>query len=698
MSSIKGQIQKRSIVIFSVMFLVGIVIVAAILRIQSKKELLSQKVENSLIFEDKVDALRGNIYSDDGKSLLATSVPYYYLGIDPKSANDDLFNSSIDSLCFLLSRHVGGRSKQEYKELIWRARKKSKTRYVRLINRRVTHTEKELIETFPLFREGSRRGGGLLSVVPTRSHPFNTLAMRTVGSLDPETKSRGLFGIEYSFNEDLAGKNGKALVKRLAGGIKVPLESGENVEAIDGHDVVTTIDVNFQDIVESALRKKVEETGAKYGSAIVMEIASGQVKAISNLSRRNRNGHYEYYEDINHAIVSATDPGSTFKLASLMAVIDKAGIGLDEYAGNCTGVLMHHGTRFTCDHVHGDITVREVLEKSCNIGVYKLIERVFGMNGIDNYAEYLHKYKLDEAIGFQLKGEKKPYFKNSKDPSYSKTTLPWMSIGYESRISPLQMLAFYNAVANDGYWVEPYLVKEIRNGNQVVRTYNNRKAESRMVDSDVILAAKKMLEGVVENGTGQSIKSGFCKVAGKTGTAQKLGSEGYNKGGKFYTSFIGYFPADNPKYSCAIVIDEPQGTGMYASKVCAPVFRDIADKVFAYDVKIHPVQHPKGNQALIARQEHAGHADDFNEIAEVLHLPKAPEGVVLVRAVHHNASAVDWETVDDTGNKMPDVMGMTLRDALPLLENKGYKVRYSGLGKVREFSLSQNGVVNLSLN
>lgn len=697
MNSIKGQIQSRSLGTFLFITSIGIIIIYGIIRVQQNEELINNNVEKSLIFEETIPAMRGNIFADDGKSMLATSIPYYEFGIDAKQSSTNLFDESIDSLSLLLARHFGGRSRHEYKAMITQARKHPKQRYVRLVSRRISHQEKELAQNFPLFREGKYKGGGILKPLPTRSLPFHSMAMRTIGGLDRETNTRGVFGVEHAFDSYLAGTNGKAWVKRLAGGVKLPIESATNTEAHPGMDVITTIDVNFQDIVEHALYQQVSGMNAKYGSAIVMEIATGEIKAITNLSRRTRNDQTVFVEDLNHAVLASTDPGSTFKLATMMAVLEKTGMSLDDYAGNCVGTIKHRGLDFTCDHHHGEVTVRQVFEKSCNIGIYRLVEKAFGMNGIDDFVEYIHQYQLDRPIGFQLKGEKKPYFKDSKDKTYSRTTLPWMSIGYESAIAPIQMLAFYNTVANNGYWVEPYLVKEIREGNQIIEQYKNRRENTRIASKEVIQMAQEMMRGVVENGTAQGIKEGYCKVAGKTGTAQKLSTGSYSRGGRYFTSFMGYFPADNPKYSCVIVIDDPQGAGMYASKVCAPVFREIANKIFAYDVEIHPAQKKAKDLRLVALQQRSGVASDLQEIAEELGLQTTDESNGLMRAVVVKNDSLIWQKVNEDEN-LPNVMGMTLRDALPLLENKGFAVRHKGIGKIKDYSLSGNSVVNLVLN
>ncbi len=695
MSSIKGQIQNRSLWIFVIMGGVGLTILWGIWRIQHNETLVNQSVEENLIYTKDTPAVRGNIYASDGKSLLATSVPYYYVGIDVKQSKEKLFNASIDELSRELSKHFKDKSWNAYKAIIIKKRRSKNSRYLRLSTKRISHQNKMKIAEFPLFREGRYKGGGVFEKISTRSLPFNDMAKRTIGSLDRKSKTKGLFGIEFSYNNYLAGQTGKSLFKRLAGGVNLPLNSEDNIESVPGLDVVTTLDVNFQDIVESALKEKVVETNANFGTAVVMEIETGEIKALANLSRRIRKEKSIYLEDMNYAVLGATDPGSTFKLASMMAILEEGDMQLTDWAANCTGTIMHRGKEFKCDHEHGNITVEQVFEKSCNIGVYKLIEKVFGPKGIMNYLSYISNYRLDRPIGFQLKGEKKPYFKTIDDETYSQFTLPWMSIGYESQIAPIQMLAFYNAVANNGYWVEPYLVKEIKDGNTLVDAYSNVKVSRRIASKGVIEMAQKMMKGVVSIGTAKGINKGFCQVAGKTGTAQKLDENGYNKG-RYFTSFIGFFPADNPKYTAAVIIDEPKGSKLYASQVCAPVFRKIADNIFAYDVAIHPAYKNQKEIKRIAKQEKSGMLEDFQEIAEELNITMNSVEGEMVKLVIAAQDSVYWKAIKESDG-IPDVSGMTLRDALPLLENKGYKVRHRGFGKVENYALVSNGVVSLVL-
>ncbi|SOE21484.1 cell division protein FtsI (penicillin-binding protein 3) [Spirosomataceae bacterium TFI 002] len=693
---IKGQIKGRSKWVMGFLICLGLVILGRIFKLQTGEQSFVESGEKTLIKERSVPAMRGNIYANDGKSLLATSVPIYKAGLDPLQANDELFKESVDSLSYLLSKFFKDRSKASYKDLMVQARNTKKRRYVGIGDRKISHEEKEIIETFPLFREGKHKGGGKFDREENRFMPFNSMAMRSVGKLDAKTKRKGLFGIEYSFNNYLAGKDGKGEFERLPGGYWLPVESGNEQQAVPGNDVVTTIDVNFQDIVESTLRNQVIATNANYGTAIVMEIATGEVRAIANLTRRQRGDNIHYLEDENHAVLGRTDPGSTFKLATMLALLEEGSLKPTDFAVDCRGILRHNSNaNFTCSHEHGNLTVQQVFEQSCNIGVYELVRRVFGFKSYDKYLEYLEDFKLNQPVGFQLKGEKKPYIKTSKDKTYSNTTFPWMSIGYEMSISPLQMLTFYNAVANDGYWIQPIIVKEIRDTDETITTFSANKMSSRFCSKQSINFAQAMLSGVTERGTAKGISKGYCTVAGKTGTAQKRKNGVYQKG-KYYTSFIGYFPADNPKYSCLVVIDQPRGDLQYAGDVCAPVFRKIADRIFAYDVEIHPSKKLSSKTKMLANQQKAGHTNDLMEIAEKFQIEteEQPKGEFSRLASKNNKPF--WQELNEK-TKLPNVNGLVLRDALPLLENKGYRVKHSGYGKVVSME-EENGFVVLVLN
>ena len=694
--SIRDEIQWRAKVTFGIVFLIGSLVAAQIFVIQvfQKKKWMG-KIEKVQRKPMNIKAQRGSIFAADGRSLLATSVPRYRVGLDVTRAKPTYFANKIDSLSNLLANFFHDRSADEYKELITNARNEKKLIFVALGDHLVDYQERQTIKKYPFFREGPMKGGGKFEQLERRVMPFDDMALRSIGKLDRDTQTKGDFGIEFSFNNYLAGRDGVGFFQRLAGGVWKPVADTPEVRPEAGLDVVTTIDVNFQDIVESALRNQVINSNAKYGSAIVMEIGTGEIKAITNLSRRGGDSTQRFYlEDFNYAVRGGTDPGSTFKLATMVALMEKTKLDLDDNAGFCGGSIMHNRTEMTCSENHGNQTIRQVFEHSCNIGIYNLVRTHFGFSNADNFVSYLTRFKLDQPVGFQLKGETEPIIKNRKSSTFSNTTIPWMSIGYETRLTPLQMLTFYNAIANDGHWVQPFIVREVRAADKTIEKFEANKDPNPICSERTAKLAQELMMGVVTNGTAKNINTGFCKVAGKTGTSRKR-ENGYVKN-QYYTAFIGFFPADNPKYSCAVIIDEPQGVNLYARDVAAPVFRTIADKIFAYDVALHPAKNKPSNIQKIENQEQAGYAEDFRTVDEELGLQNAPSTAGWVKA-KKNGNSIAWGKVEDTDKDLPNISGMTLRDAMHILENKGFRVRYSGLGKVVDFAIVQPKVVALVL-
>ncbi|HLO44816.1 MAG TPA: penicillin-binding transpeptidase domain-containing protein [Leadbetterella sp.] len=696
-SSIKEQIKQRSRWTILVLSIVGVAIFLKIIYLQtSQKNKLLAKVVDIQMKERVINATRGNIYASDGQSLLATSIPKYQVVLDPYQSKKELFDSSIDSLSLLLSAYFQDYNNLEYKEKISNARK-AKTRYMLIGgNRKLDHVEKEKIQKFPLFREGANKGGGRFEIEEYRFLPFDNLAMRTIGKLDRKTKKIGDFGIEASFENYLRGKDGKGYYERLAGGYQKPIDLESDISAEPGWDVITTLDVNFQDIIESALRSQVTKTQAKYGTAVVMEVATGEIKAIANLTRTtDENGEISYIEDQNYAVKEGTDPGSTFKLPTMVALVEKANLKPTDFGVDCPGEIRHNGLSFTCSHKHGELTVQEVFEQSCNIGIYSLMKKHFGFSTAEDYFAYLRQFRLDKPSGFQLKGEPYPVLKNSKSSTFSGTTVPWMSIGYESRITPIQMLTFYNAIANEGQWIQPIIVKEIRRGTKIEEIFTANRISEPLCSKSTLARIRQMMEGVVKNGTAKNVNGGTCQIAGKTGTSQKRVGGNY-KQGLYHTSFIGYFPANKPKYSCVVVIDEPVGTNIYAADVCAPVFKTIADKIFAYDISMHPRLVLKSNIEKLADKQNPGKIADQRNIAERLGMKNQPTGEGFTNPRVVKSDSVVWESKNpDKGLEF--IKGLSLKDALPLLENKGLKVKYSGFGKVKGYSMIGKNIVALVL-
>ncbi len=630
----------------------------------------------------KVKATRGNIYADDG-SLLATSLPVYRVAFDPFLPHDALYNSHIDSLSYLLSRFYGDMSQKQYRTKLDRARKNER-RYIILNRKEIGYQDKKVMERWPLFREGRLRGGIIFEKVEKRILPFSHLGYRTIGTVSADDK--GVVGLEYSFNRQLAGIDGEALFQKMTGGDWRPVYDGSEVRPKDGYDIQTTINVDLQDVTESALLKHLESHQADYGVAVLMEVKTGEIKAISNLSR-NSNG--EYYERYNYAVGSqgAREPGSTFKLASMIALLEDSNINLTDSVDTGNGEMKFFDETMR-DHKpggYGKLTVKEVFEKSSNIGVAKLITEHFGSNP-SKYTDYLKSIGLDQPLGFQMVGEGVPYIKDPTDSTWSGLSLPWISHGYELRMTPLQTLALYNAVANNGKMIQPLIVKSVKKANKTIEKFESKVLNPKICSKETLRDVKLMLEGVVERGTARNIRNDKYKIAGKTGTAKKVENGRYTNA--YYTSFAGYFPAEDPQYSCIVVIDEPKGYRIYGSDVAAPVFKEIADKIYALNTELH--QELPDQRALYAGVFPVirnGNQYDLSMISNELGIS------------NHSETSSDWVKTDVVNNsifwkdngikaeRIPDVRGMTLRDAIYVLENVGLEVTVSGRGRVETQSL-----------
>ncbi|GGZ36142.1 penicillin-binding protein [Echinicola pacifica] len=646
-----------------------------------------QKAEDINLQYRKVSATRGNIYSDDG-SLLATSLPFYRVALDPGIVDEDEYRAGIDSLAMNLSAFYKDRSSTAYRRMINDARLEGK-RYLVINRRQIGYQEKQRMSEWPIFRKGRMGGGVIFEKVEKRYNPFKNLAGRTVGFLNEDRYGAGL---EYSFNGYLEGKNGEALFQKIAGGTWKPVHDAEDIRPEDGFDIVTTIDINIQDVAESALLRQLINKDAEYGSVVVMEVKTGHIKAIANLEKKdNGYGYGEYY---NYAIgeQGLTEPGSTFKLLSMLALLEEGKVNLNDTVDTGDGNYKFYNQTMRDSKYggYGKLSVREVFEKSSNVGVSKLVDEHFGVDP-SKYLAYIEQAGLDKPFGFQLKGEGVPYFKSPTDKkNWYGTTLPWMSIGYEVKLTPMHTLALYNAVANGGRMVKPMIVERIQRGNSKEEEYDTEVIRKSIASDDTIEKLQGLLQGVVERGTARNISGGAYKIAGKTGTAQKLVNGRYTK--RYYTSFAGYFPADNPKYSMIIVIDSPKGFNVYGGDVSAPVFKEIADKIYAQDLNLNkPLPQPKPKRdksgTLVFPYIQAGNVEELQMICNKFGLSNhyAGEEEWVKSAVVNRSIA--WQPNKVEAPVVPDVAGLTLRDALYILENKGLSVNYTGKGRVKYQSL-----------
>lgn len=627
-----------------------------------------------------IPTTRGNIYADDS-SLLATSLPFYQIAFDPYISSDKLFKSSIDSLSILLASYFKDKTPEQYKDKIKRSRKEGK-RYLVLNQKQIGYRDKKRMEHWPIFRNGRMKGGIIFEKVEKRFLPFSQLGYRTIGRVDAE--NRGTVGLEFSFNKQLAGQHGEALFQRMSGGGWKPVFDGTEVRSVDGFDIHTTLNINLQDIAESALYNALKRHEAEYGVAVVMEVSTGEIKAISNLSK-TENGNY--WEKYNYAVGSqgSREPGSTFKLVSMIALLEETRIHPLDSVDTGDG-KMEFFDRVMRDHKYGGfgkLTVQEIFEKSSNIGIAKLVTKYFA-DTPDKFIEYIKQMGLTKPLGFQMVGEGLPYIKDTSDSTWSGVTLPWMSQGYELKMTPLQTLTLFNAVANNGRMIQPIIVKSVNKANRVIERFKPRIINNKICSNQTLNRIKSMLEGVVLRGTAKNISSSKYPIAGKTGTAKKVIQGKYTD--KYYTSFAGYFPANNPKYSCIVVIDDPKGFQINGSDVAAPVLKEIADRIYALEIDMHEIKDTYVVQTGVFPVIKSGNHDELKFLCNELGISNHSSGDERWVTARVANQSIFWKDNEVNLQEIPDVRGMTLRDAIYVLENVGLKVSTRGRGRVEKQS------------
>lgn len=629
-----------------------------------------------------VEAVRGNILSSDG-SLLATSVPEYELRFDLKAAGiekDKEFYEKVDSLAERLSHFFGDKSERQYTNLLRQARREG-ARYF-LLKRNVSHQQLKQIKTFPIFNLGKYKGGLIAVQNNNRILPFKGLAARTIGYRNEHVQPVGLEG---AYGDYINGESGKRLMQRIAGGIWMPVNKDIEIAPKDGADIISTIDINIQDVAQSALRKQLIKSDADHGCVILMEVATGEIKAIANATRVSE-GIYE--EKLNYAIAESAEPGSTFKLASYMAALEDNKVDTNSLI-DCEGGK-YKVYRHTIKDSHlgnGILTVKRAFEQSSNAAVAKLIHQNYRDNP-RQFTDHLYKLHLNKKLGLQIPGEGSPLIKNPDFKSWSGLTLPQMAYGYEMKMTPLQMLTFYNSVANNGKMITPLFVKEIRRLGNTVESFTANVIDEKICSDATIGKLQAMLEGVVEIGTGKEvIKNSLYKVAGKTGTAQIAnGALGYRSKRSYQASFCGYFPADKPKYSMIVVLNNPKGA-YYAALVAGPVFREVADKVYANDKAMysHVQERLVGNTKLPSSK--AGQNQATRQVYKSLGIKAYyASNSEFVHPVD-TSNGVSVREVVVRANEVPDISGMGLKDAVFLLSNFGLRPIVKGSGKVVKQSL-----------
>ncbi|MHB8400824.1 MAG: penicillin-binding protein [Bacteroidia bacterium] len=636
-----------------------------------------------------IDASRGNIFDENG-NLLATSLPYYEVGIDVNapSLSKDTFNKYITPLSEDLATMFPDKSKKEFKKSLRKA-KETNDRYV-VLHRNVSYEDLQKMKSFPLLKKGKR--GGLVYIQTNRRElPFQILAARTIGY----TRENYKVGIEGAYDSILCGTSGKRLMQKVAADVWRPINDDNEIEPKNGNDIYTTIDVNIQDVAETALKKALIKNNASHGCVVLMEVKTGEIRAIANLTRTDSG---EYSERLNYAMGYPTEPGSTFKLASLLVALDDEYADLDDvfYVGN--GECMYYNKKVKDSHPpkKPELTVQEIFETSSNVGTTKVITKYYTKDP-QKFVDKLLSFNLGKQLGLGIPGEGIPLIKNVKDKHWSGLTLPQMAYGYEVLVTPLQTLTLYNAIANNAVMVKPRFVKEIINNGVVVKKFSPEVINNAIVKQSTVVKAKHMLEGVVERGSGKGLNITAFKVAGKTGTAQiALGGKGYGSAGNhiYQASFVGYFPAEKPLYTCIVVINSPSNGNYYGALVAGPVFKEVAEKVYSKSLDFQ-TEINKGTSKLLSKDMEMiqGKKQDLDYVLADLNISfknAKTESDWIVNSKSDSTEitfqGVDLELQLKKGT-VPSLQGLSAKDALFLLENYGFSVKLNGFGEVRKQSL-----------
>ena len=686
--NIRKSILVRVYLAFGLMVFGALAVFAKLMHLQYVDGEKWKSIADSLTIQERVvEAARGNIYSVDG-SLLATSVPEYEIRFDAMSIPEEyneVFNNKVDSLASKLAGFFKDKSSRQYLTILKHARSK-KQRYV-LLKREVSHQDLKVLKTFPLlktFKEGKRRYSSSLVAVRKNKRilPFTNLAARTIGYKNDTYK----VGLEGAYGDYIEGKSGAQMMQRIAGGVWVPLNREVEVAPVDGSDIISTIDVNMQDMAQRALGKQMQISNADEGCVILMEVQTGEIRAIANFTK-DKDG--EYREKFNYAIAQRADPGSTFKLASYLAAID------DGYIDTATRVDIGNGTYKVPSHTIRDshapkkslVSVKEAFEESSNVAVTKLINTHYGDNP-SKFTSKLHSWGLQEPLHLQIPGEGIPVVKTPKSKSWSKLSLVQMAYGYELLLTPLQTLTMYNGVANNGKMIAPLFVKEIRHLGNTVESFQARVINKQMASPEAIKKMQGMLEGVMLEGTGKKLTSPWYTAAGKTGTAQMAdNARGYGAR-KYQSSFAGYFPADNPRYSMIVVIRNPRN-GYYGGSVAGPVFKELADMVYANDMNLHGSFANKTVNTAGMRMPLTlnGSKEASTKVYESLGFNPQNWNALGQGDSMVSKHGFPFKEVNIKEGVVPNVKGMGLVDAIFTMENAGFKSKITGKGKVIAQSL-----------
>ena len=657
---VKTSMLLRFSIVYITMLGLAVMICAQVIKLQTReydKLIRLQRKEQTV--PDTIKARRGNILSDDGR-LMASSMPTYFLNMDmrveafkviDKKNGKTFFENNVDSLAMALSNKFKDKSAAEYSKELRTAYRQKKSEH-RLVKKTVKYTDYLEIKQFPILRRGQIQGGFTTEERMIRVNPFGILAKRTIGDIYGIMEKGGKSGLEKYYDKELKGESGLKITEKMAGKrTDIILKP-----ATDGKDIVTTINLKLQETTERALMAELEKDQADFGCAVLMEVKTGRIKAIANLKRTP----YGYREETNIAVGSEIDPGSTFKTVSFLVALD------DGVIDTTTVVNTGNGTYQFANRVMKDWTVGRrpgfgvidvptVMYQSSNVGVSVLIDKYYGSNP-QKFLDLIHATKIDTPLKLEIPGHARVKIKDTSDKTWSKTSLPWMSIGYEVIVPPIFTLMFYNAIANGGRMMKPTFATEIRGPLDTVRYLEPVVVNEKICSQEALGKMQKILEGVVTKGTAKAVKSRLFPIAGKTGTSQ-IFEHGKNTNAEGRTrhqiTFCGYFPADNPMYSLIVYIREPKGPAS-AGGMCGSVFRTIAERAY-----------------ILGGGDVPSWARDSIEDA--------------ISAEQAAAQEMILHSIDD--DVIPDLTDLTAAESIYLLETLGIEVEIHGSGRVTEQSV-----------
>ena len=684
---IKKDIRFRVYIAFTCICLFGcaIIIKAAMIQFKEGPKLRAMAVEMHTRF-DTLIAERGNIYTEDGV-LLSSSIPEFEVHIDFSVIDSDLFAKNIDSLSGCVSRLFRDKPAELYKEEFVRAYNEENKYY--LLGRKLKYYQYEALRTFPIFNKGRGYGGFIEDTRETRVTPYNILAYRTIGVF----RDSNVSGLEATYNKYLVGENGRRVVQKSTGNVWVPIE-GSEVDPVNGKDIVTTLDINVQDVAEHALMSILQKYECMYGTCIVMEVKTGKIRTLVNLGRQPDGS---YWEDFNYAMIP-TEPGSTFKVATLMSLLNDKLVNVDDIV-DAEGGAIRFGNRTMKDSHLGlhAMPIWKAYAESSNAAFAKLGYTYYKDNP-SKFVQHLKDFHLDRPTGIDLIGERRTHIIMPGTGEWSNTTLPWMATGYGVLVSPLHTCMLYNSVANGGKMMKPYLVSAIKEYGKEVKTFEPT-VVTQVGDEHVVEQLQKCMRAVVTEGTAKGIESPFYTIAGKTGTAQVADKGIRYSDGVYQGSFVGFLPADQPKYTiCVVIRTKPHSAAYYGGAIAAPVFRMVADKIFsenmgAWEGPLDSLAKAGGFKMPAMAATARSYEVLLNAIEKHTAIPGEDNLNAMMQLSTDSNMHMTVAPKKLYRNIMPDVTGMSLKDAVYMLETSGMQVRVQGKGKVKLQSVAPGTII-----